>query len=243
MRRRRAPASSSTADLLASPSTTVLPLGSIRNGLNEPVRAESYSRKKPWTWMRLNITSATGSTSSSVVGGKARVLGCAGFTKSMLAKPCPLPHQTSCPHGAQFPGGKLPSEIERCQLPLVLNVNMRWFVIVEEHSNDDPEKRWDYRSMYATTGSRRCPISHPGSVQACRLRPSRVALSLPVSGSETAARDRKPRGMPQFWRSGANCRARAGVRGAASPDKLAAYRDVSRQKQGSRRHAESNERR
>jgi hypothetical protein len=62
-------------------------------------------------------------------------------SKFMFVKPCPFPHETSCPRGAEFPGEELPREIERCQLPLVLNVKMWWFVIVEEHSNDDPKKR------------------------------------------------------------------------------------------------------
>jgi len=62
-------------------------------------------------------------------------------SKFMFVKPCPFPHETSRPGGAEFPGEELPREIERCQLPLVLNVKMWWFVIVEEHSNDDPKKR------------------------------------------------------------------------------------------------------
>jgi hypothetical protein len=54
-------------------------------------------------------------------------------SKFMFVKPCPFSNETSCPRGAEFPRKELPSKIERRQLPLVLNVKMRWFVIVEEH--------------------------------------------------------------------------------------------------------------
>jgi hypothetical protein len=59
----------------------------------------------------------------------------------MFMKPCPFPHETSCPGGTELSGEQLPGKIKRCQLPLVLNVKMWWFVIVEEHSNDDSKKR------------------------------------------------------------------------------------------------------
>lgn len=62
-------------------------------------------------------------------------------SKLMFVKPCPFSNETSCPRGAEFAGEELPRKIERRQLPLVLNVKMRWFVIVEEHSNDNSKKR------------------------------------------------------------------------------------------------------
>ena len=49
----------------------------------------------------------------------------------MLMKPCPFPHETPCSRGPDFPGKKFSREIERCQLPLVFDVKMRWFVITE----------------------------------------------------------------------------------------------------------------
>jgi len=60
--------------------------------------------------------------------------------KFMFVKSCPFSHETSRSRGSEFSGEEFPGEIERCQLSLVLNMKMRWFVIVEEHSNDDPEK-------------------------------------------------------------------------------------------------------
>jgi len=62
-------------------------------------------------------------------------------SKFMLVKPCPFPYETSRPRGPEFPSKEFPREIERRQLPLVLNVKMWRFMIVEEHSNDDPKKR------------------------------------------------------------------------------------------------------
>ena len=59
----------------------------------------------------------------------------------MFMKPCPFPYETPCSRGPDFPGKQLSREIERCQLPLVLDVKMRWFVIAEKHSNDDSKKR------------------------------------------------------------------------------------------------------
>ena len=59
----------------------------------------------------------------------------------MFMKPCPFTHETPRSRGPEFPGKKLSREIERCQLPLLLEVKMRWIVIIKKHSNDDPKKR------------------------------------------------------------------------------------------------------
>lgn len=66
----------------------------------------------------------------------------------MLVKPRPFPHKTPCPRGPDLPSEEFPREIERRQLSLVLNMKVRWIVIVEEHSNDDSKKRRDHRHRY-----------------------------------------------------------------------------------------------
>lgn len=52
-----------------------------------------------------------------------------------------FPDETPCSRRPDFSGDEFPRKIERCQLPLVFDVKMWRFVIIEEHSNDDPKKR------------------------------------------------------------------------------------------------------
>ena len=66
-------------------------------------------------------------------------------SKLVFVKTCPFPDETPCPGRAQFSGEVFSGEIECRRLPLVLNVKMRRFMIIEEHSNDDSKKRRDYR--------------------------------------------------------------------------------------------------
>lgn len=68
----------------------------------------------------------------------------------MFVKPGPFPNETPCPCGAEFPGDELSGEIECRQLTLVLDVKMGRLVIVEKHSDDDPEKRRDDRHLLSS---------------------------------------------------------------------------------------------
>ena len=53
----------------------------------------------------------------------------------------PFPDETPCSRGSDFSRNEFSREIERRQLPLEFDVKMWWFVIIEEHPNNDPKKR------------------------------------------------------------------------------------------------------
>ena len=53
----------------------------------------------------------------------------------------PFSDQPACAHGTQLAGKKLATKIERRELSLILDVEMRGVMIVKEHPDDDAEKR------------------------------------------------------------------------------------------------------